>query len=74
MFVGVAVTGNGLLDESWRVFADFESCTFSHQQGDTAHLAQLQSYLGIRGVEDLFDRAAIRLESVNYFFQALTDF
>ena len=74
MLLGVAVTGNGLLDEPWRVFADLKRRSFCCQQRNASDLAQLQRNFWVGGVERFFNRASVGSEFSDYVIKAAADF
>ncbi len=57
--VSVTVTGDCLLHQARRVFADLQPGAFRDQQSDATHLTKLQNDFGIDCVERFFDRASI---------------
>src|SRR5207245_7487950 len=74
MLVSIAVAGDCLLDQPWRVLTNFQRRAFRREQGNAAYLAQFQSDFGISGVEGVFDRTGVGLESADYFFEPAADF
>lgn len=50
-----AVADDGALDGEWRVLGDGEAGAGCSEQGDTAHLAELERALGVGGEEYFFD-------------------
>ena len=61
LFGGEAVTDDGALDGEWSVFGDEQAAVGGGHHRDTAHLAELESALGVGGEEDLFDGDDFRL-------------